>query len=665
VLTYRFWQRSLDSDPGVVGQTVRLGPRSATIVGVLEPSVPYPADIELFANMVASPHHMGALMVTNRAHRMTELFARLAPGITLEAARAELTTIHGDITRQHPDAYSPRANVQLRVTRLRDQIASPARAVLVGLLAAAGVVFLIACSNVANLILARSVRRQSELAVRAALGAGRGALRRALLAESLVLCGTGAVLGLLLARPLVSIVARYAARFSVRATEVTVDATLLWVGAALAIAAAILLAFVPRLPSAHAPMGGPRIASGTRITSGTSRRLQAFAATQIACSFILLAAAAMLLTALISVQSARTAFDTRQVLAVDIPASATGVADPRAFDRTQEALRRIAQLPGVDGAAAGNIVPWRDAASGFQFRFSVPGRQLADGEENPLTRVRIVTPGFFPVLGVPLLAGRDFNDQDRGDTEPVIIVSQTIAQRFFPNGEAVNGTLSLINPLAASAVPKRIVGVVADMDDEKVVAASSVMTIYQPARQMMAGGGRLFVRAAADPYALVPSVTRIIREIAPEQPVERAATLADVRAEVLTPDRLNAFVFSGFAGIALLIAVVGVAGVLTFSVSARMRDFGVRLAMGSTRARLLTSVLASGVWIGIVGIAAGAVAGYGLGRIAEASFEQVRMPGALPVAVATVVLVAAAVTASLIPAARAARVNVVQALRSE
>src|SRR5580704_10326462 len=255
VLTYRFWTTSLNSDPAVIGKTIRLGPRTATVVGVLEPSVPYPADTEIIANVVTSPHHLEATMVTSRTHRMTELFGRLAPGASLEGARAELTAVHAAMMREHPEAYSAKANVQLKVAKLRDQIAAPARTILLVLLAAAAVVFVIACSNVANLILARSVRREGELAVRAALGAGHGALRRTLLAESLVLCGAGAVLGVALARPFVAMVARYAARFSIRALDVTVDSSVLWVGAGLAMAAAVLLAYVPRLPSPHAAAG--------------------------------------------------------------------------------------------------------------------------------------------------------------------------------------------------------------------------------------------------------------------------------------------------------------------------------------------------------------------------------------------------------------------------
>ena len=285
VLTHRFWTTVLQSDPSVIGQAIRLGPRSATVVGVLEPSVPYPEETQLIANVVTSPHHLGAAMNTARTHRMTELFGRLAPGATVEAARAELSSVHASIVREYPQAYSARAQVQLQVRTLRDQLASPAQTILLVLLAATAVVFVIACSNVANLILARSVRRESELAVRAALGAGRGALRRTLLAESLVMCTGGAILGLMLAEPLVSVAARYAARFSVRALDATVDASVLGLGAGLAVVAAVLLAFVPRLPSTDRTPGVGLAGGSVRVTPGTNRRLRIFATIQIACSF--------------------------------------------------------------------------------------------------------------------------------------------------------------------------------------------------------------------------------------------------------------------------------------------------------------------------------------------------------------------------------------------
>jgi putative ABC transport system permease protein len=665
VLTYRFWSTALKSDPTVVGKTIRLGQRPATVVGVLEPSVPYPADTEIIANIVTSPHHLGATMVTVRTHRMTELFGRLKPGVTLDAARAELTSVYAALVREHPEAYSAKGNVQLRVSRLRDQIAAPARTILLVLLGAAAVVFVIACSNVANLILARSVRREGELAIRAALGAGTGALRRTLLAESVLLCGAGAVLGVLIARPFVAMIAGYAARFSIRALDATVDGSVLWVGAGLAMAAAVLLAYVPRLPSPQAPAGLGLATGSVRMTPGTNRRLRIFATTQIAFSFVLLAGAGMLLATLFAMQTANTGYEMGRVLAFDIPSPATGVAGKKVVNFYREAARRVGALPGVEGAAVTSFVPWRDAGTqSFNVQFTVEGYKPADGEEDPRTRLRMVSPGFFKVVGVPLIAGREFND-DEG--EPVAIVSQSIAQRLFANGDALNRHMWWTDPLFKSLYGKpvlhRIVGVVADVDDEKVIRRPA-LTVYMPVQQV-GFGGRLLVRAAGDPYALVPSITRVVREIDTDQPVERAATLEDIRAQVLSPERLNAFVFSGFAGMALLIAVVGVAGVLAFSVSARTREFGVRLAVGAAPQNLLVRVLSEGVLIAAIGIAAGAAAGFAMAAVASRFFEHVERPGALPVAAAAAVLIGAAAVASLMPAARASRVDVMQALRSE
>jgi putative ABC transport system permease protein len=669
VLTYRFWTTALASDPNVLGKVVRLGDRSATIVGVVEPSVPYPAETEIIANVVTSPHHLSATMVEGRVHRMTELFARLAPGADLEAARAELRAVHASMVKAHREAYPTNGEFRIDAVRLRDQITSPARTVLLVLLAASALVFVIACSNVANLILARSVRREGELAVRAALGASAGALRRTLLAESLLLCGAGAALGVLIARPMVAMLSRYAARFSVRALDVTVDSTLLWVGVSLAIAAAVLLAFVPRLPSSEATSGMGLSSSGTvRITSGTNRRLRLFAVTQIAASFVLLAGAGMLLTTLLALQTAPTGFKTSNVLALNVPIISFSRPPEQVAAFYKEALRRIGELPGVERAAIGTIVPWRDAgAFGPGFQFSAEGYKKAVGEEDPRARFRTVSPGFFASLGVPIIAGRDFNAADNHDAEKVVIISKSLAQRMFPTQDAVNRNLMWTDPVMkfidVSTGPRRIIGVAADIDDENVVPGPA-MSIYHPFEQEI-GGGRLFVHARTDPYALVTPITRIIRDLSSEQPVERAATLDDIRAEVLAPDRLNALVFGVFAGVALLIAIVGVAGVLAFSVSARTREFGVRLAIGSEPKHLLTRVLTEGAVIAAAGVIAGAVGGFALARLVAGYVTDLRMPGLVPIIASAAILVLAAILASLMPAARASRVDVIQALRSE
>jgi putative ABC transport system permease protein len=673
VLTYRFWSTTFKSDPSVIDKTVRLGSfgdRSATIIGVLEPSIPYPADTEIMANIVTSPHHLSATMITGRVHRMTELFGRLAPGATLDQARAELRTAYGAMIKDHPKDYSPQAHFQIDAKLLREQVTSGARTVLLVLLAASGLVFIIACSNVANLILARTVRREGELAIRAALGASAGALRRTLLAESLILCVAGATLGVISARPLLAVLARYASRFSVRALDLTVDFSMLWVGALLAVVAAVLLAYVPHLPTANASQTPGLTSGGVRITGSTSRRLRIFAVTQIAASFMLLAGASMLLKTLLAIQAAQTGLDTRHVLAVNVPAVAYGKTPEQIVDFYKESIRRIDALPGVTKTAFGIVVPWRDAGSfGPGLEFSADGHVRAPGEEDPRAQLRTISPGFFAALGVPIIAGRDFNQLDGQSKDPVVIVSQTLAQRMFPNQDAVNRHVYWTDPVikfvpGISAAPHRIIGVTADVDDEHVVPGPT-LTVYNPFEEGPIFGGRLFIHTSANPYSLVTPITRILRGMSADQPVERAATLEDVRAEVLTPDRLNTVVFGVFAAVALAIALVGVAGVLAFSVSARTREFGIRLAIGSQPRQLLAGVIAEGAIMAVAGIAIGAAGGYALARLAGGYFQDMQMPGAVVAVVSALILLAAAVIASALPAARAARIDVIQALRAE
>jgi putative ABC transport system permease protein len=678
VLTYRFWSTVYTKDPHVIGKTVRLsslGDRSATVIGVLEPSVPYPADTQIIGNLVISPHHLSATMVTGRIHRMTELFGKLAPGATLEQARNELRTVYASMEKDHPDAYPANGGYRIDARMLRDQITSGARTVLLVLLAASGLVFIIACSNVANLILARTVRREGELSIRAAMGASTWALRRMLLAESLLLCCAGAAIGVIIAQPLVTILARYASRFSVRALDLTVDFSMLWVGVGLAIVAAVILAFVPRLPSANSSNGMNLSGGSVRITGSTGRRQRIFAVTQIAASFVLLAGASVLITTLVALQRTQTAFDTRRVLVVDVPAPSDGRTPQQVVDFYKESVRQIDALPGVTDTAVGMIAPWRDAGGGYDVGLQFSGDGHVHDKDDPRALWRTISPGFFTSLGVPIIAGRDFNALDDQNAEPVVIVSATLARQMFPGQDPINRHVYWTDPVLEFATgtaaekarltsPHRIIGVAADMDDEHIVPVPTA-TIYGALADGGMFGGHIFIHTTGNPYSLVTPVTKIIRDMAADEPVENAATLEDIRAKVLAPDRLNSLVFGVFAAVALLIAIVGVAGVLAFSVSARTREFGIRLALGSQPKNLLRSVVTEGVVMAAVGVMAGAAFGLVVLRVTGSYFGDLKMPGVWPAIVSAFVLLGAAVVASLLPAARAARVDVMQALRSE
>jgi predicted permease len=618
------------------------------------------------ANVVTSPHHMGAAMNTDRQHRMTEVFGRLRPEATIETARAELDTIHGAMKSEFKEAYDEKARFGVAAVSLRDQITSNARPVMLALLASAALVFIGACANVANLMLARATRRRPELAMRAALGAGAGALRRLLLIESSVLALAGAVTGILLAVPTVAVLARYAGRFSVRAQEVSLDVRMLAVSTGLSILAAVLFAFIPRLPVSTTTAAALASARTTGRVRGGQR---IFAVVQIAASFVLLVGAGLLLKALLSLQATVPGFELTQVLAVNVPATPLGRTPEQLRNFYEELRRSVGTLPGVRGVAVAGAVPWRDTGSNpsNDFAFSIEGVARPDGGEEPRANFRSVSPGFFATLGIPMLAGEDFTDAHRNDGERVVIVSRRLVERMFPGQEPVGRHLRWTDRrmgfIGVAAGPRRIVGVVEDISDEGI-GMDPGMTVYHPFAQEV-GGGRLFVHAAGDPYALVPPLTRKVRELFADQPVERAATLEDVRADVIAPTRLNTLVIGGFAIVALAIALVGIAGVLAFSVSGRTREFGIRMAIGSRPADVLRGVLGEGAIIAVLGIIVGAAAGVGLSRVVGAFFGNTSAGDPVAITLAAILLAFTAIAASLGPALRASRVDVVEALRTD
>jgi len=523
-------------------------------------------------------------------------------------------------------------------------------------------------TNVANLVLARTVRRESELAVRSALGASTAALRRSLLAESLILCGSGALASLLVAVPMVKVLGKYAARYSPRAEGLTLDFSLVWFGIALALVAAVALAFIPQLPSSNAARSLSQSSAGTRISGGSNRRLRLFAIVQICLSFLLLAGAGALTKTLYDLEKLQSPYDTASVLAINLPVLNYGKTPEQVLAFYHDVERRIGSLPGVEHVASGFSVPWRDTQqASIALAFAVDGAKRQNGQDDLRANFRPVSPGYFDTLGMPILEGRAFNEADKDGAERVVIISQSVAQQLFPGQEAIGRKLwwtdGVIKFIGLSGEPRRIVGVVPDFDDQNIIPTPAI-TIYQPVAQE-GWNGRLFVRSQHDPYALLPAITRTIHDMSADQPVEKARTLGDIRAEVLTPNRLNAIVFGGFAAVALLISIVGVSGVLVFSVSGRTREFGIRMALGAQPRSILTNVLGEGMMIAGIGVVAGLVLSLAFGRISTNFITEMKMPGVFSFVVAAFVILASAGIASAVPAARAARVNPSEALRSE
>jgi predicted permease len=405
------------------------------------------------------------------------------------------------------------------------------------------------------------------------------------------------------------------------------------------------------------------------MTPGARRGQRVFAVAQIAASYLLLAGAGVLIRTLLTLRATAPGFQTENVLAVDVPVSSYGRTDAQIRGFYDEVRRRVSALPGVREVSVGSAVPWRDARGPFfaAFAFRPEGWAGADGGEDPRAGFRAVSPAYFATLGIPLVSGRDFGEGDVAESERVVIVSEGLARTLFgeqsPVGRHLRWTDGRMRFIDVSTDPRRIVGVAADVRDTGIDTPPR-MTVYHPFPQEI-GGGRLFVHAARDPYALVPAITRVVRELAADQPVERAATLADIRTDVLAPSRLNAFVVCGFALLALAIAVVGVAGMLGFWVSGRTREIGIRLAIGSRPRDILTGVLREGAAIAATGIGLGLAIGGMLHRLALALVPQLSASDLATLALSAAVLGGAAVAASAVPAMRAARVQVIEALRAE
>ena len=596
------------------------------------------------------------------------------PGRRLEAARAELRTRYAAILAAHPEVYKADDHYQISVTRMHEQINARANTILWVLFAASGLLFVIACSNVANLVLARTVRRESELAVRAALGATAPALRRSLLAESMVLCGTGVLAALLLAWPMVAVLGRYAARFSVRADGLTLDSTLVWFGIALALVASVFLAYIPRLPAADTSRGLGLNSGGTRVTAGkqpaAARFLPLRRSRHRSCCW---PGPGVLMKTLFTLEQKRPPFDTARVLAVNLPVMSYGRTEQQVRDFYREVQRRVRRAAGsgtrVDGVQ--RAVARRTGAEHQLLRSRRRARRGRTGRRICGRSCAVVSPGFFGTLGVPIVEGRDFQGYGQGrrgpcgDREP-----ERGEASCFPGRKRSGASLRWTDPvmkfIGISYEPRRIVGVVPDFDDENIIPNPHDDGVISRPTRRDGTGGCSCAREQADPYALVPAITRTIHEMAADQPVERASTLEDIRAEVLTPDKLNAIVFGGFAAVALLISVVGVAGVLAFSVSGRTKEFGIRMALGAQPREhpdrcAVRRADDRGDW-------RGGWAGAGLRAHAGCAGQYVaamHQPGALSFVASAVVILAAAVIASAVPAARAARVNAVEALRAE
>ena len=673
VLSYEYWMEHFGGDPRVVGTTVRLNDRLTPIVGVVEPAPKYPHADDIYVNTVTSPHHLSATMVTERTHRMSELFARLAPNVTVEQARTELTGVAQNMFKDHPEVYAKAAQWDLTVSPLRDAMNERSALMFWLLMGAAAFVLVIACANVANLTLMRGVTREREMLVRAALGAGRGRLRRLLLVENLTLSLIGAGIGVIVALAGLKLLVAFAAQFSPRAEEIRLDGVVLAVSLITSLAAAAALSFVPRigghraLAESLAPTAG-----GRRMTLGRGRQRfqQSLVVAQIVVCMILLTGAGLLGRTLVNLLAVETGVRADHVLTVELPLGGDLIKEirkqPENLARYERIRDRVAALPGVQIAAIGAAPPLKNTV--FDMDVKAENRPIETGKVTPHLAVRSIDPAYLAAAGIPLIAGRSFGSTDRAGGEKVVILNQAAARKLFgednPIGQRVAFTGAVLKFTPFTDAWRTVVGIAGDTRDDGV-DSDPVATLYQPFAQEVIVNGSLVVRTTADPAVVQPMVLRAIHAVAPTQLIEKVRTVEQIRDEAVSPRRLNAIFIAAFGGLAFAIAMVGIAAVLAFSVSARTAEIGIRMSLGADAQRVRRMILGEGGVLLVVGVAIGVIGSLITSRALSGLLFGITPHDPATIGAVSFVLAGVGILACWLPAARAARVDPAVALRAE
>jgi predicted permease len=662
MLTYEYWQSAFAGDPGVLGKVFRMNGRSVTLVGVLEPAPPFPGETDVLVNLVTSPHHLDATMVHGRSHRMTDVFARLQPGATLVRAQQEISDVAARMYRTYPEHYDAAAGYGVTVTPLREALTANARRTLYLLMAVAALVLLTTCANVANLVLTRNIRRAREFAVRWAIGADKGRLRRILLAETGVLTVLGTAVGLVFAWLGLDLLVGFASRFSPRATEIRIDGGVLLFATLIACGAALLFAFMPSIGD-----GATLTRTGSRAT-GSQRVQRGLIVAQVAASVTVLTAAGLLTRTLQQLNAVDTGVRTDHTLTLEVPADQEGQTPAQIVSLQEEMRRQIAALPGVDAVGVGLSVPLRPNQLALEIK--AEGRPVPPGQAIPMAEYRAATPELFDAIGMKILSGRNFRATDRSDAGRVAILNQTLARRLFgdddPIGRRVAWTGQVLSAIGMKEDAWRdVVGVVSDTRDNGPNAPAPPV-LYLPLTQNDVAyfPGAFVIHGEAAPR-LGQRVQQILNQLAPNSPVVKMATLDQIRAENIAVERLNTILVAALGVLGLIIAAVGIAGVLSFLISQRTAEIGIRMSLGAAPTRILGMVLGDGAIMLALGTVFGLAGSLIVVRLLEGLLFGVAPRDPTTLVAVVLVMITVGLAACALPALRAARVNPLIAMRKE
>ncbi len=637
-----------------------------TVVGVLPPVPQYPDENDVYMPTSACPFRSSKRHIENRDMRMMEVFGRLKPDVSVAQASADFSTIAAALKSAYPKSYPDNVGYGSATTPLREELTREARPTLLVLLGAAAFVLLIACANVANLTLARMARRERELAVRSALGAGRSRLLRQLLSESFLMAFVGGVLGLMFAYGSLQLLTDFAARLSPRAREIHIDAGVLLFTLAAALGTSIVFGTLSALFSrANLTSSLKEGSTGAGTGRQQSRVRGALIVCQIAFSFMLLIGAGLMLRSLIKMQNVDSGIVPQRVLAMRTTFNWSKYSsDEQTTAVVKKLLDRVQREPGVLSAAISNRYPFEpELISGgpqsVSFSFQVEGRTLEPGQAPPVSTFAAVSPDYFQTLGIPLKEGRLFAETDEAKGPIVIIINEAMKRQIWPNDDPVGKRVTN----DGGEHWGQIVGVVGDVREFGLEHAP-VPEIYAP-QAINPAPGTLIVRTIAEPRSITQALTRAIHEVDSQTAVTRVLTLEQARYESMANPRLTASLLGIFAGLALVIATAGIGGIMALNVSQRVREIGIRIALGARPLNILRMVMGQGLLLTALGVGIGIAGAIALTGLVKSLLFEVPPTDAVTFSGVGLTLLAAAGIASYLPARRAAAIDPNEALRAE
>ena len=658
VLSHRYWLNSFGGDSSVVGETVEMNDHVHTIVGVLPPVPHYPRENDVYMPTVACPFRSASGWIDNRSVRALTVFSRVRAGVTDAALQSDLASVARQMREDNPEHYLRHEGHTIVTTPLKEQLTQAARPTLFILMGTVGLVLLIATANVANLTLARLVRREREMAVRAALGAGRRRLARQLITESLILTLVGGALGLVVAAGGLDLLVGFTARFTTRAREVHIDGAVLFFTMLVSIATGVLFGSLPALPGRR-NLGESLREAGSRTTAGSGKlRLRsALVVSQLAVSFMLLIGAGLVVRSLIKLQQVDPGFNVQNVLTMTVAVPFNSGIDAVPF--LDALLERTRGQPGVQSAAITSTFPLSQNTP-FNNAFDIVGRPVENPDDRPVANVRFVSADYFTTINQPLLMGRSFARTDRGGSQQVVVVNQSFVRAHFSGEEPIG---QMIRPtFGGFEEPWMIVGVVGDV--KQALDGAVQDEIYFPFLQTaFSAFSRLLVATSGNPMSLVRPVTDVVHSLAPEVPVADVLTLEEIRQNSLTSPRVTAMLIGSFAVLALIITTTGIAGVIGFSVSQRTNEIGVRMALGAHQGSVLMMILKQGMGLVVIGLLVGGAGALVLTRLLTGLLFEVNVTDPVTFVGVAVVLATIAAGATFLPARRATTIDPLVALR--